>query len=110
MALTASAAAGDSTVTAPAPARAAAMAASRAAPVAVAEPENTPTWPRRYLCVSTGVVRGQASSHSAGAFWRNAVRAGPPTIASAMPMSATITSPHRPRPGMSNGRASCARR
>ena len=59
-ALTGKALAGDSSVTAPAPARAAAIADSRAAPVAAGPPENTPTWPRAYLCVSLGRRRKDA--------------------------------------------------
>ena len=98
-AFSASAGLGDRSVTRPAPIRRAPRAASRAAPVRWAGPDSTTAWPRVYLWLSA-LKRGKAAPHRSGPLsW--ACAPIPVTTASGMPISATVTGPHRRRPGSS---------
>ncbi len=95
-AYTGHACAGAATETSPAPARAAARAAMRAAPV-ITPPPSTSACPRENLFPSAA-NRGIPACQTGGPFSQAATSRDPST-ASAIPISATTTSPHSPRPG-----------
>ncbi len=90
---------GERRVTRPAPIRRAPRAASRAAPVRCAGPDSTTAWPRVYLWLSS-VRRGKAAPQRSGPLaWASAPISA--RTAAGMPISATVTGPHRRRPGSS---------